>query len=62
MAGREGLLDTAVKTSQSGYIQRSLIKHLESIHLGYDNSVRFSNGKINQFFYSNDGVDKFSKN
>ena len=55
MAGREGLLDTAVKTSQSGYIQRSLIKHLESIHLGYDNSVRFSNGKINQFSYSNDG-------
>jgi DNA-directed RNA polymerase I subunit RPA1 len=54
MAGREGLLDTAVKTSQSGYIQRSLIKHLESISLNYDYSVRFSRGQINQFIYSRD--------
>lgn len=55
MAGREGLLDTAVKTSQSGYIQRSLVKHLESIFLSYDHSVRFSKGDINQFVYSRNG-------
>lgn len=29
MAGREGLVDTAVKTSRSGYLQRCLVKHLE---------------------------------
>ena len=31
MAGREGLVDTAVKTSRSGYLQRCLIKHLEAL-------------------------------
>jgi len=55
MAGREGLLDTAVKTSQSGYIQRSLVKHLESIILSYDHSIRFSKGDVNQFIYSRNG-------
>lgn len=60
MAGREGLLDTAVKTSQSGYIQRSLIKHLESIILNYDQSVRFSKGSINQFIYSKNGCSTMS--
>ena len=60
MAGREGLLDTAVKTSQSGYIQRSLIKHLESIILSYDQSVRFSKGFVNQFIYSKNGCSTMS--
>ncbi|GME92146.1 unnamed protein product [[Candida] boidinii] len=40
MAGREGLIDTAVKTARSGYLQRCLTKQLEGIHIGYDNSVR----------------------
>ena len=40
MAGREGLVDTAVKTSRSGYLQRCLIKHLEPLVVGYDHSVR----------------------
>jgi DNA-directed RNA polymerase I subunit RPA1 len=31
MAGREGLVDTAVKTSRSGYLQRCLVKHLEEL-------------------------------
>jgi DNA-directed RNA polymerase I subunit RPA1 len=39
MAGREGLLDTAVKTSRSGYLQRCLVKHLEGLRVAYDGTV-----------------------
>ncbi len=46
MAGREGLIDTAIKTSRSGYLQRCLMKHLESLIVGYDYSVRDSDGSI----------------
>ena len=48
MGGREGLIDTAVKTSQTGYIQRRLIKGLEDIKVEYDMTVRNSKGKIIQ--------------
>ena len=40
MAGREGLIDTAVKTSRSGYLQRCLIKLLEGLVVNYDQTVR----------------------
>lgn len=40
MAGREGLVDTAVKTSRSGYLQRILVKNLESLMTSYDSTVR----------------------
>ena len=36
MGGREGLIDTAVKTADTGYIQRKLIKAMEDLHVGYD--------------------------
>ena len=57
MAGREGLVDTAVKTSRSGYLQRCLIKHLESLTVAYDGSVRDCDGAIVQFLYGEDGID-----
>ena len=57
MAGRDGLVDTAVKTSRSGYLQRCLIKHLEGICISYDHTVRDSDGSIVQFLYGCDGVD-----
>ncbi|GFP86533.1 DNA-directed RNA polymerase i subunit rpa1 [Phtheirospermum japonicum] len=57
MAGREGLVDTAVKTSRSGYLQRCLIKNLESLKVCYDYTVRDSDGSIVQFYYGDDGVD-----
>jgi DNA-directed RNA polymerase I subunit RPA1 len=56
MAGREGLLDTAIKTAQSGYIQRSLIKHLESLKINYDLTVRMESGGIGQMIYSRNGL------
>lgn len=57
MAGREGLIDTAVKTSKSGYLQRCLIKHLEGISVKYDMTVRDSDDSIVQFAYGEDGMD-----
>ena len=60
MAGREGLVDTAVKTSRSGYLQRCLVKHLEELKVNYDNTVRDSGGNIIQFLYGEDGIDPCS--
>ncbi|KAL1866279.1 hypothetical protein Plec18167_009119 [Paecilomyces lecythidis] len=58
MAGREGLIDTAVKTSRSGYLQRCLIKGMEGLKAEYDSSVReTSDGSVVQFLYGEDGLD-----
>jgi len=57
MGGRIGLIDTAVKTSQTGYIQRRLIKGLEDIKVEYDMTVRNNQGKIIQFAYGDDNFD-----
>ena len=45
MGGRVGLIDTAVKTSQTGYIQRRVIKGLEDIKVEYDMTVRNNKNK-----------------
>ena len=57
MGGRIGLIDTACKTSQTGYIQRRLIKGLEDLKVEYDMTVRNNKGKIIQFAYGDDGFD-----
>jgi len=57
MAGREGLCDTAVKTSRSGYLQRCLVKHLEALSVQYDYTVRDTEGTIYQFHYGGDCID-----
>jgi len=57
MAGREGLIDTAVKTAETGYIQRRLVKALEDVMAKYDGTVRNSLGDIVQFVYGEDGLD-----
>ena len=57
MGGREGLVDTAVRTQQSGYMQRRLINALEHIKLEYDGTVRDPHGHIIQFLYGEDGID-----
>jgi DNA-directed RNA polymerase II subunit RPB1 len=57
MGGREGLIDTAVKTSDSGYIQRRLVKTMEDLRVEYDGSVRNVNGSIFQHSYGGDGID-----
>ena len=57
MGGREGLVDTAVRTQQSGYMQRRLINALEHLRVEYDSTVRDSRGNIIQIRYGEDGVD-----
>ncbi len=57
MGGRVGLIDTAVKTSQTGYIQRRLVKSLEDLKIEYDMTVRNNKYKIIQFAYGDDGFD-----
>jgi DNA-directed RNA polymerase subunit A' len=57
MGGREGLVDTAVRTQQSGYMQRRLINALEHLRIEYDGTVRNSTGDIIQLCYGEDGVD-----
>ena len=57
MTGREGLVDTAVRTSQSGYMQRRLINALLDLYVSYDGTVRTSDNYIVQFIYGEDGVD-----
>jgi DNA-directed RNA polymerase II subunit RPB1 len=57
MSGREGLIDTAVKTSETGYTQRQLIKAMEDLMINHDGTVRDANGGIVQFYYGEDGVN-----
>ncbi|XP_010483650.1 PREDICTED: DNA-directed RNA polymerase III subunit 1 [Camelina sativa] len=57
MGGREGLVDTAVKTASTGYMSRRLMKALEDLLVHYDNTVRNSSGCILQFTYGDDGMD-----
>eukprot|EP00388_Colpodella_angusta_P019739 GDKJ01049367.1.p1 GENE.GDKJ01049367.1~~GDKJ01049367.1.p1 ORF type:complete len:2039 (-),score=678.56 GDKJ01049367.1:442-6558(-) len=57
MSGREGLVDTAVKTARSGYLQRCIIKGMEGMTVKYDGSVRDSDGLVVQFQYGEDGLD-----
>ncbi len=57
MGGRVGLIDTAVKTSQTGYIQRRLIKALEDINVAYNRCVLNNKGKIIQFVYGGTNFD-----
>lgn len=57
MGGRVGLIDTAVKTSTTGYIQRRLIKGLEDLMVSYDMTIRTNKNKIVQFMYGDDNID-----
>jgi DNA-directed RNA polymerase subunit A' len=57
IGGREGLVDTAVRTSQSGYLQRRMINVLQDLKVAYDGTVRSTGGRIIQFEYGEDGTD-----
>ena len=57
MAGREGLVDTAVKTADTGYMSRRLMKSLEDLFLCYDGTVRNSSSSIIQLAYGADSLD-----
>jgi DNA-directed RNA polymerase subunit A' len=57
MGGREGLVDTAVRTSRSGYMQRRLVNALEDIRVKYDSTVRNTANTVVQFKYGEDSID-----
>lgn len=57
MGGREGIIDTAIKTAEIGYIQRRLVKALEDATVYHDFSVRNGHGNIYQFSYGDDTFD-----
>ena len=57
MGGREGLIDTACKTAETGYIQRRLVKAMETVMSRYDGTIRNSGGNVVQFLYGEDGMD-----
>lgn len=57
VSGREGLVDTAVKTAETGYMQRRLMKALEDLSVKYDYSVRTPFNDVVQYKYGEDGID-----
>lgn len=57
MAGREGIINTAIKTADTGYVQRKLIKFMEDIKVEYDGTVRNANDKIIQCVYGDNGIN-----
>lgn len=57
MGGREGLVDTAVRTSSSGYMQRRLVNALQDMVVQNDLTVRTSTDNIVQFVYGDDKID-----
>lgn len=57
MSGREGLVDTAVKTAETGYMSRRLMKSLEDLSARYDNTVRNSSENVVQMKFGDDGLD-----
>jgi DNA-directed RNA polymerase II subunit RPB1 len=58
MSGREGLIDTAIKTAETGYIQRKCIKFLEDLLVNYEGLIRTANGVLVQYLYGDSGIDQ----
>jgi DNA-directed RNA polymerase II subunit RPB1 len=61
MSSREGIIDTAIKTAESGYIQRKLIKSMEDCIVMYDGTVRNARNTIIQFVYGDNGINTISQ-
>ncbi len=60
-AGREGLIDTAIKTATTGYIQRRLVKALEDLSVKYDGTIRAANGQVIQYVYGENGINQLTQ-
>ena len=58
MGGREGLIDTAIRTAETGYIQRKCIKFLEDLLVNYEGLIRTANGVLVQYLYGDSGIDQ----
>jgi len=58
MGGREGLIDTAIRTAETGYIQRKCVKFLEDLMVNYEGLIRTANGTLVQYLYGDSGIDQ----
>ena len=57
MGGREGLVDTAIRTAQSGYMQRRLVNALQDLQVKQSGLVTDNQGNVIQTMFGEDGVD-----
>ena len=57
IVGRDSLMDTAMRTPKSGYMQRRLINALQDLRVNYDATIRDANQRIVQFEFGNDSID-----
>ncbi len=57
ITGRDGLMDTALRTPKSGYLYRRLSNAMQDLKVEYDGTVRDCSGQIIQFEYGEDGID-----
>ncbi len=60
-AGRNGLIDTAIKTATTGYIQRRLVKALEDLSVKYDGTIRTANNQVIQYIYGENGINQLTQ-
>jgi len=58
MTAREGMIDTSLKTADSGYMQRKLIKGMEDVMMTYDKTVRSGNNVLMQVIYGDNGINQ----
>lgn len=57
ITGRDGLMDTALRTPKSGYLYRRLVSALQDLKVEYDGTVRDASQNIIQFIALGDGID-----
>ena len=57
MSGRSGIIDTACKTSETGYIQKRIVQKVCDLQIRVDGTVRDARDRIVQFVYGGDGMD-----
>lgn len=55
--GREGIIATAIRTADTGYMQKRICRKMEDYKIVIDGTVRDSNNHIVQFLYGDDGLD-----
>ena len=58
ITAREGMIDTSIKTSDSGYLQRKLVKGMEDIMIAYDKTIRSGNNVLIQVIYGDNNINQ----
>lgn len=56
ITGRRGIIDTGMKTGETGYAEKKMVQFLVDLKIHQDYSVRGVNGEIVQFIYGGDAM------